>query len=253
MRAVATPYKGTGNTALVAISIEFDISKLDLVERNGMLTGDVEVSFIATDTSGKVKPGRRYDTTVSLKKESADAAFHTGVRVVSDIELPRGRYQLRLAAGNRSRAGSVVYDLEVPDFSDGLQMSGVSLTSATAPVLSTFRATDPLGKALPGPPVALRDFARQDTVALYAESYGGKGRTQLPAMSADLRTTDGHVIGTLLDQKQSPALHGEPGGTGLSALLPLAGLPPGVYLVHVEASGDDSKAVVQREIPIRVW
>jgi hypothetical protein len=144
----------------------------------------------------------------------------------------------------------VVYDLEVPDFTDGLQMSGISLTTATAPVLSTFRASDPLGKALPGPPVALRDFARQDTVALYAESYNGKERT---LMSADLRTTDGRVIGKLLEQKQSSSLRADPGSTGLSALLPLAGLQPGVYLVHVEAKGEGAKDVVQREIPIRVW
>jgi VWFA-related protein len=253
MRAVASPYKGMGNNALVALSIEFDVSKLDLVEKNGLLTSDVEVSFVATDTKGKVKPGRRYDTTVAMKKEAAENALRTGIRVVSDIALPQGRYQLRIAAGSRSRAGSVVYDLEVPDFGDGLQISGVSLTTASAPALSTFRATDPLGKALPGPPIALRDFAHQDAIAVYAEAYGGKGRTQLPAMSAELRTPDGQVIGKLLEQKQSSSLHDDPGAIGLSARLPLSGLQPGVYVIRVVATADNGKDAVQRDVPIRVW
>ena len=74
------------------------------------------------------------------------------MRVVSEFELPHGRYQLRIAAGSPPRAGSVVYDLEVPDFGNGLQMSGVSITTATAADVATFRAAEPLGKALPGPP-----------------------------------------------------------------------------------------------------
>jgi hypothetical protein len=253
VRAVATPYKGQGNKATIALAIEFDISKLDLVDKNGLLTGDMEVSFLATDTKGKVHPGRRYDTTVSLKKDAAETAFRTGVRVVSQIELRKGKYQLRIAAGGHSRAGSLVYDLEVPDFSNGLQLSGISLTTATAPMLSTFRAADPIGRALAGPPVAMRDFARQDTIAIYAEAYDGDRRTALPAVTADLRTGSGTVIGKLLQQKQSSALHADSGAIGLSALLPLGGIQPGIYVIHVEAIAANGKDVVHRDVPIRVW
>jgi len=256
VRAVATPYKGRGNTSMVALAIEFDISRLDLVDKNGTLTGDVEVSFVATDTKGNVHPGRRYDTTMALKKEAAEHAFRSGARVVTQLELPKGRYQLRIAAGGRTRAGSLVYDLEVPDFSTGLQMSGVALTSGAAPGLATFRAADPLVSALPGPPVAIRDFSRDDTVAIYAEAYAGdKGdrRTALPALTAELRTRNGAVIGKLLQQKQSSALHADTGGIGLSATLPLSGVQPGIYVIHVEASGANGKDTIRRDVPIRVW
>jgi VWFA-related protein len=252
LRAVATPFKGQGN-ATVALAIEFDISKLDLSDRNGVLTGDVEVSFLATDTKGKIHPGRRYDTTMSLKKEAADTAYRSGVRVVSQIDLPKGKYQLRIAAGGHSRAGSLVYDLEVPDFSNGLQMSGVAVTSAGAPALSTFRATDPLGSALPGPPVATRDFTRQDVVQIYVEAYDGDRRTSLPTVTAELRTRFDNVIGKLLQQKQSSALHAENGGIGLSAALPLAGVQPGIYVIRVEATSANGKDVIHRDVPIRVW
>jgi VWFA-related protein len=252
IRAVATPYRGQGSNATVALAIEFDIARLDLVDKNGLLTGDMEVSFVATDTKGKVHPGRRYDTTVSLKKDVAQSAFGNGVRVVSQIDLPKGKYQLRIAAGGHSRAGSLVYDLEVPDFANGLQMSGVSLTSLAAPALSTFRATDPLGSALPGPPVAMRDFTRQDIVQIYAEAYDGERRNALPTVTADLRTSNGTVIGKLLQQKQSSALHAQ-NGIALSAILPLAGVQPGIYVIHVEANATNGKGTVQRDVPIRVW
>jgi hypothetical protein len=35
--------------------------------------------------------------------------------------------------------------------------------------------------------------------------------------------------------------------------MPLSKLEPGVYVVHVEASADNGKDVVQRDVPIRVW
>ena len=55
----------------------------------------------------------------------------TGIRMVLETALAPGRYQMRIAAGNReAKAGSVVYDLDVPDFTkDPLIMSGVSIGS----------------------------------------------------------------------------------------------------------------------------
>jgi hypothetical protein len=253
MRAVAAPYRGTGTNATVALAIEFDISKLALVEKNGLLTGDVEVSFVATDAKGKVHPGRRYATTMSLKKEAAESAFRSGVRVLSKIELPKGKYQLRIAAGGRTSAGSVLYDLDVPDFTDGLHLSGVSLTSGAAAGLSTFRPADPVGSRLPAPVVAMRDFSHQDTVSIYVEAYNGDSRTTLPTITAELRTGGGAVIGTLLQQKQSSALNADASAIGLSAALPLSEVQPGVYVIHVEASSPNRKEIVSRDVPIRVW
>jgi VWFA-related protein len=252
MRAVAAPYRGKGNNATIALGIEFDVSKLDLVERNGVLTGDIEVSFVATDTKGKVRPGRRYATTMSMKTDAAEGVFRSGVRVLSQIELPKGRYQLRIAAGGHTRAGSVLYDLEVPDFENGLHMSGLSFTTGTATTLPTFRAVDPLRSALPGPVVATRDFSRSETVSIYAEAYDGDSRTP-PGITAELRTRGGAVITKLLQQKQSSALRPDAGAIALSAALPLSGVQPGNYVIHVEARGANSSDVAQRDIPIRVW
>ena len=55
----------------------------------------------------------------------------TGIRMLIETTLPPGRYQMRIAAGNQqTKSGSVVYDIDVPDFSkDQLAMSGVAIGS----------------------------------------------------------------------------------------------------------------------------
>ena len=95
-------------------------------------------------------------------------------------------------------------------------------------------------------------IAREDTIAIYAEAYDRTRGAQLPLITADLRTATGDVIGKLLQQKQSSALHAEMGGIGLSATLPLAGVRTGIYVIHVEARAENG-SVAQRNVPIRVW
>jgi hypothetical protein len=105
---------------------------------------------------------------------------------------------------------------------------------------------------LPAPPVATRDFSRQETVSIYAEAYDLNGRTALPTMTAELRTAAGTLSGKLLQQRQSPALQAKSGAVGLSATLPLGGVQPGIYVIHVEATASNGKDGIHRDVPIRV-
>ena len=118
--------------------------------------------------------------------------------------------------------------------------------------LSTFRAADFVGSMLPAPPVATRDFSRQETVSIYAEAYDLNGRTALPTMTAELRIAAGTLSGKLLQQRQSPALQAKSGAVGLSATLPLGGVQPGIYVIHVEATASNGKDGIHRDVPIRV-
>ena len=94
-----------------------------------------------------------------------------GLRVVSEIMLPPGRYQLRAAAAEEGAGASanVLYDLEVPDFyKQPLTMSGLAITAASAGETGTVRAKDPFNTLLPAPITAAREFTRDDTLALFA-------------------------------------------------------------------------------------
>jgi len=252
---VAAAYRGKGKNASVALVVEFGISQINLVDQDGVLTGNVELTYLATDAKGKVRPGgRRHAATLSLKKTAPGTAqsLRTGARAVSEFELPPGRYQLRVAIGSAVRAGSVVYDLEVPDFADQpLMLSGISLTTGSAPAVLTLNLKDPLGTALPGPPVAVRDFARGDTLAMYVEVYENAKALTPATVSAELRSEDGTVTHALTQRTATSSVRANTGSRGVTAALSLAAVPPGSYILHVEArSGTD---VAGKDIPIRVF
>ena len=65
------------------------------------------------------------------------------MRCISQLLLPEGHYQLRASAGGATVAGSVIYDLDVPDFRDDFSLSGVALTSKQASKTFTFSPARP--------------------------------------------------------------------------------------------------------------
>jgi VWFA-related protein len=254
MRTAAASYRGKGKNAMVALTIEFDASKLDLVERNGELIGDVEISYLATDSKGKVHPGRRHASQMTVKKAALEQILGGGVRALSAFEVPPGRYQVRIAAGGIGRAGSVVHDLEVPDFGDGaLALSSVALTSSTSAAFLTLRLNEVLKGVLPTPPVALRDFITAETLTLYAEAYDNRRDSTPPTLVAELRDSSGKTVRAAATPNAASVLSGERNGRGFTASIPLAGLAPGAYVLRVDARGGSNGATAHREIPIRVW
>ncbi|HEX5107162.1 MAG TPA: VWA domain-containing protein [Vicinamibacterales bacterium] len=258
LRVVATPFR-SGRNASIALSVDVDIATVGLVNKGGTLSANLEVEYLATDDRGKVHPGRRHAATVSLKQEALEKARADGVRIISAFELPRGRYQLRVAAGGALLAGSVVYDLEVPDFGkEPLTMSGVSLTSIAASAVTTLRPLDPLADVLPGPPTPQREFSSSDALALFVEVYDNTNRNGKAAgpieLVTELRGEGGRVIRlNELEKEASAATRKLSGGYGFTADFDLNDVPPGPYVLHVEARADrDGPRVVSRNIPIKV-
>jgi hypothetical protein len=258
MKVFAAPFKGEAPKVAVAFTVEMDASRFDFVNKNGSWTELVDVVSSATNASGKSFGGDRHRVTLALTPETYQRVKTGGLRVVSQLDLPPGRYQLRFAAGNsEGQAGSVLYDLEVPDFTKApLALSGVALTSRqTANNMGTVRPKNPLGDYLPGPPVATREFHQGDTITLFAEIYEnlGGGQTHQVAITSQLRSDEGRVITQSSEQRSSTELQGKSGGYGFSSELPLAGIAPGLYVIHVEAQAQyDGIQTASRDVQIRV-
>jgi hypothetical protein len=236
--------------------VEFDVSRLGLIEVGTAIQGEIEVAAVAIAAAGKVHNGDRHRLRLALRPDSYARALQTSVRVLTQIVLPPGRYQLRVAGGNvAGPAGSVMADLVVPDFTQNeLVMSGVAVTSVRAGEAFTATAKNLLGELLPAPPTAVREFARGDAIALYAEVYENlRARaTHTVSLKAELRTDEGHVIQTVNDDRSSADLQGASGGYGFRAELPLD-VDPGIYVVHVEARANiGDQPTVSRDIQIRV-
>jgi hypothetical protein len=257
LKMFAAPFKGTAPNAAIAMALEIDVRNLDFVEGNGTFNEQVDVAYTAVNSQGKIFPGERQTATLTLKPDTYERAKARGFRVLSQTNLPPGRYQIRVAAGNKTgKAGSVVYDLEVPDFDKGsLTMSGVAMTSAVAAQAPTIKPKDPLADFLPGPVTALREFEKGDLLVLFAEFYeNARGAANhMLDFKAELRAEGGRVVQAVSDERSSTELQGKSGGYGFQARLPLDAVESGLYVIHVEGrSRADQDTVVSRDIQIRV-
>jgi VWFA-related protein len=233
MHVFAAPFKGTAPNASVLFGVEMRGRDLRPAP-NDML----ELTYMAIDANGKVKGGNTDKVTLNLKPETKARVEQTGLRLLNRLDLPPGRYQLRLAAHDSvgGTVGSVLYDLEVPDFAKGpMSMSGIVLSSATGAAQPTARPDEQLKQVLPAPPVALRAFPQNDELMLFAEIYDNVPN---PTHNVDITTTvttdTGEVKFKTDEERSSGDLGGKPGGYGYSARIPLKDLAPGAYVLKVE-------------------
>ena len=249
MRIFAAPFKGAAPNASVVMGVE--LRGRDLTLDGGKR---VELSYVAIDASGQTR-GDTDVFTLTLPPDTKAHVEQTGIRVLRRFDLPAGRYQLRVAAHDMTggRVGSVNYDLEVPDYGKlALSMSGLLLTSRTGTNTLTARPDPILQRAMPAPPVALRVFPQDDEVIVFAEIYD---RTASTPHNVDITTTVTASGGTVAwkhsDQRSSSELQGASGGYGHTVPVPMSGLQPGRYVLHVEARSRLGQTA-SREVPFEV-
>jgi VWFA-related protein len=257
MRVTAVPYKGSGRNADVLLVVDVDATRLPLVEQNGVQTADVDLAWVAISADGRTRPNGRYRTALALKPDTYDRASRNGFRFVSAIDVPPGRYQLRVAAGGTTGpAGSVVYDLEVPDFSrTPLAISGLSLTSRLSADAVIQQIRNPLQGRLAATPTTAREFDKGDVLTLFTEVYTDGKRSPAHAidMKASIVNADGRSVSSAEQQASSSDARATGGRLPFTTTLPINDAAPGDYVLRVEARESlAGGATAVRNIPIRV-
>jgi hypothetical protein len=157
--------------------------------------------------------------------------------VFTTIDLKPGRYQLRLAAnvGSVGTAGSVYYDVEIPDFAAApLSMSGLLLT-ATPPL--PFGPKEGLSAIVPIVPTTRRAFgAKTHKVSAFARVYQGANARVAPVT---VKTTVRDAKDAVVFERSQP-LAANAFGSGRAAdftiELPITDFPVGAYVLTVEAT-----------------
>jgi hypothetical protein len=177
--------------------------------------------------------------------------------MLNRLDLPPGKYQLRIAAHDQSggSVGSVQYDLDVPDYAKvPFSMSGLVLTSGAGSAFPTVKPDEQLKPMMPGPPVALRAFPQNDEIALFTEVYDNSGATPHKVDILTTVTTDeGKVLFKTEEVRDSTDLAGKSGGYGYAARVPLKDLALGSYVLRVEAKSRLGKTPpVARELQFTV-
>ena len=235
MHVFAAPFKGTPPNASVLFGVELRGRDMKVDPNSKIL-----LSYIAIDANGKVRGGNTDSLTLTnLKPESKARIEQSGLRMLNRLDLPAGKYQLRIAAHDSAggNVGSVQYDLEVPDYAKApFSMSGLVLTSGSGTAFPTVKADEQLKPMLPGPPIALRAFPQNDEIVLFTEVYDSAGSTPHKVDIVTTVTTDeGKVLFKTDEMRDSSDLGGKRGGYGYTTRVPMKDLALGSYVLKVEA------------------
>jgi VWFA-related protein len=219
--------------AKVVMTVELSGEGFKFTEKDGNFHDVLDLSVLSVDAAGK-PTGKNQKVALNLKPRTHQLLTATGFRVLSEMEVAPGRWQLRVAgrSENSGRAGSVFYDLDVPDFDkEPLALSGLVLTSATAGLVPTAGSAPLVKEVLPGPPTATRTFYPIDTLALFMEIYDGEKTAHTLDVSTTLTAGDGKVAYRVAEERSTATAKGA--AIVHTAQIPLKDIPPGVYALRV--------------------
>ncbi len=240
LRVFAASLRGSDDNGSVLVALEIDGSSLRFEERDGRFVESIEVSIVAADESTRVQGGDDQTFSLNLTPETHERVSRTGVRLLSQLDLPPGRYQIRVGAHETTggATGTVPYDLEVPDYSEmPFALSGVLLTSSTADLFATANQDADWIGLLPAPPVVSRTFSASDTLTWFAEVYDDSSRAPhvINYTSTVQDANDGRTVAQSQDNRMVEAGAGRQ-AHGFTTSFPLRDLDPGMYVLRVDAS-----------------
>jgi VWFA-related protein len=258
----AAPFKNTANEASIALAIELDGSKLPYSEPNakGMVSNKIELSFFGLNAQGKAIAPAWTELDLTLRPETRDRVTAYGVRANPRISLPPGRYQIKVGARESvgGLAGSVFYDLEVPDFrKERLMVGGLLMTTPSVQQTPSIQPDPNVSKELlPAPATSRRDFPRSDVLALYTEIYDNDSSRQARRVEVTVRlvSESGTDVIVSRDELENGTTGEKPWEIyGYAKRIPLKELAPGRYLLRVEAAVRGQKEPpAAREAPITI-
>jgi VWFA-related protein len=262
MTVQAVPFKNAAKEASVAVAIEIDSSRFHFEPRNNgtVFADQLELSYFSVNEQGKPQQGTRTEMNLSLRPDSYERAQQVGLRLNQRILLAPGRYQLRIGVRENGGGalGTVFYDVQVPDFTkESLSMSGMLMTAGTSQLVPTLVSDKLVGaELLPGPATTRRVFVQSDTLAVYAEIYDNipARQTHTIEIATHLLGEDGREVFRSRETHNGAALQGvgNPVTLSFAKQIPLKDVPPGRYLLQVQAQALGSpkglKPVVQETV-----
>jgi VWFA-related protein len=236
------PFKGANGNGSVVLSAEVRGRELALGPG-----ANIEIGYQATTTEGVVTPGAFHVLQLDLTGESRASIAADGVRFVERLELPRGRHQIRFAASQpNGKTGSVVADVEIPNYSSRLVMSGVVIGTSGGESYRTLLADPQLQAILSTDVTANRRFARNAVISAYFEVYTDANQSQGIRTTAVVSTPSGRQV-TVLNLS---VVGSAPGRTGYLMRFRGTDLAAGDYVLTLRSSL--SRETSARQVPFAI-
>ena len=240
----AAAFKNTPKEASVALAIEVEGDRLSYStpDEKGIGANKIELSLYGVNQMGKAMAGTHMVLDLTLRPETRERVKSFGVRVNPRINLPPGRYHMRIGAREAvgGLTGSVFYDLEVPDFrKEKLMMGGLLVASNLAQQTPSIQPDKVLEKVMPAPATSRREFSQRDLIALYTEIYDNIGSTQARHVDIAVRivSEDGKEAFAVRDVLENGGVAPKKPWEiyGYSKEIALKSIAPGRYALRVEA------------------
>jgi hypothetical protein len=243
MSMFAAAFRKDAQVASVLIGTELQGRELNLANN-----APLEISYALVDNTGRLRGSRSLNLNANLRPETRTRAEEGGLRVLQRFDVPPGRYQIRVAADQPGSAiGSVVHDLDVPDFSATLGVSSVVITSRAAASAATIISDPELRTVLPDAPGAARTFGGDDVMTVMAEAYDNRPAPGALLVNVTVTTPAGDVV------RKVPAVRVSGDAPRYTASLPIEGLAPGRYVLVVDArAAENAPAVLAPPVPFSV-
>lgn len=228
MSAVAFDVPGQRSSAVaVTIALRQPVRKAGAIER-------VELLLSAFDVNGKAFGRTRLNADVKIRDGASGQAEY---EVLTRIDLPPGRYQLRGAARMPSLgvSGSLYRDVDVPDVEKpAVTVSGLVFDASPRPIISP---RDALNGVLAIVPTNRRAFDRADHVAAFVRVYQG-GKRPLRTIPLRVRIVDRDGA-TVMDRSDtlSAQRFERSRSTDVQFDVPVGSLRAGDYLLTIDADG----------------
>ena len=226
LQATAAVFAAAGrSTAEVVLAAGIDPAARTLANNN------VELSATALDLDGHPCGAEH----LSVTRHPGSGSENEPDPLIR-LPLKPGRYLVQVSAQVDGRSGSVVLDVDVPDFSrEPLSASGLILARR-----SDSPATDKaLVDLIPLVPSTQRDFQSNEDVSVFLRLYEGGGRQISPVrVSATIRDKK-NAAKSKQETMLQPARFSAAGSADYQVSLPLAQLSAGEYLLEIDARSGD--------------
>lgn len=240
-------FQATGYEGSVLIGAHVPGTALSLGDKDKL-----ELSYAAVDRWGVVRAVERRAFTLNFGEDARARVTAGGLRLFGRLQLPRGRYEIRVAADQPNGAtGFAVTEVEVPDYTDRpLVVSDFVLASSAGTQFTTLEEDAVLRRALPAQPTPNRRFGRGETLTTFAEIYDSHWiLSQQIGVTITVESEDGRRV----FRGDRVLTTSNRGRFYLTGTLPLRTFVPGTYRLVVEAhtrSGIPSNASQQLEFEV---
>lgn len=238
MHITAPSFVG-GKPGDASVEVIVDIAGADLLATSAAAGGkdSLELVVAVADAEGHVKASEHGSLAMNLSAATRDTVAQHGLRVLSRLDVPPGRYLLRLAGvdGGGNGKGSVQYDLDVPDFAKGpLTMSGLALAVGSDLERPTTGSDKVWRERFAEPPTAARVFSEGDDLLVSDEIYRNEPRLTDIVVTTTVRSASGEVV-----FESETTVEGTPGAAAPlkhQTMIPVRGFEAGDFVLSVEAA-----------------